>query len=128
MRAPGGRRERGRGARVDADHRRVRFAQRVEQRLGVGGEGARVAAVRGPGGGAQAAQVRGDDLSDPACATRRLLDRIGTEWTSMVVKVLAEADPDEVRFADLRERAEAHMPEADRVRRGNACLDADGKV
>ncbi|MFC4907679.1 winged helix-turn-helix transcriptional regulator [Actinomadura gamaensis] len=44
------------------------------------------------------------DLFDPACPTRRLLDRIGTKWTSMAVKVLAEASPQEVRFADLRRR------------------------
>ncbi|GAA3565952.1 helix-turn-helix domain-containing protein [Amycolatopsis ultiminotia] len=44
------------------------------------------------------------DLFDPACPTRQLLDRIGTKWTSMTVKVLAEAAPDEVRFADLRRR------------------------
>ncbi|MGW7537708.1 winged helix-turn-helix transcriptional regulator [Amycolatopsis sp. NPDC054798] len=44
------------------------------------------------------------DLFDPACPTRRLLDRIGTKWTSMTVKILAEAAPDEVRFADLRRR------------------------
>ncbi|WP_369211573.1 winged helix-turn-helix transcriptional regulator [Streptomyces flavofungini] len=44
------------------------------------------------------------DLFDPACPTRKLLDRIGTKWTSMVVKVLAEAAPAEVRFADLRRR------------------------
>ncbi|GAB3160841.1 helix-turn-helix domain-containing protein [Amycolatopsis stemonae] len=44
------------------------------------------------------------DLFDPACPTRRLLDRIGTKWTSMVVKVLAEADPREVRFAELQRR------------------------
>jgi DNA-binding HxlR family transcriptional regulator len=44
------------------------------------------------------------DLFDPACPTRRLLDRIGTKWTSMAVKVLAEAAPDEVRFAELRRR------------------------
>ncbi|WP_033295865.1 winged helix-turn-helix transcriptional regulator [Amycolatopsis jejuensis] len=44
------------------------------------------------------------DLFDPACPTRRLLDRIGTKWTSMTVKVLAEATPGEVRFADLRRR------------------------
>jgi DNA-binding HxlR family transcriptional regulator len=44
------------------------------------------------------------DLFDPACSTRRLLDRIGTKWTSMAVKVLAEADPDEVRFAELQRR------------------------
>lgn len=44
------------------------------------------------------------DLFDPECPTRRLLDRIGTKWTSMVVKVLAEAGPHEVRFAELRRR------------------------
>ncbi|MGH3378685.1 MAG: winged helix-turn-helix transcriptional regulator [Actinoallomurus sp.] len=44
------------------------------------------------------------DLFDPACPTRRLLDRIGTKWTSMAVKVLAEASPHEVRFAELRRR------------------------
>ncbi|MDL4815089.1 winged helix-turn-helix transcriptional regulator [Actinomadura opuntiae] len=44
------------------------------------------------------------DLFDPGCPTRRLLDRIGTKWTSMAVKVLAEAAPDEVRFAELRRR------------------------
>ncbi len=43
-------------------------------------------------------------LLDPDCPTRRLLDRIGTKWTSMAVKVLAEAAPDEVRFAELRRR------------------------
>jgi DNA-binding HxlR family transcriptional regulator len=47
--------------------------------------------------------MRGD-LFDPACPTRRLLDRIGTKWTSMAVKVLAEAAPHEVRFAELRRR------------------------
>ncbi|SEF37021.1 DNA-binding transcriptional regulator, HxlR family [Amycolatopsis pretoriensis] len=47
--------------------------------------------------------LRGD-LFDPACPTRRLLDRIGTKWTSMAVKVLAEADPREVRFAELQRR------------------------
>ena len=41
---------------------------------------------------------------DPRCPTRRLLDRIGTKWTSMTVKVLAEEAPDEVRFAELRRR------------------------
>jgi DNA-binding HxlR family transcriptional regulator len=44
------------------------------------------------------------DLFHPECPTRRLLDRIGTKWTSMAVKVLAEASPDEVRFAELRRR------------------------
>ncbi|GAA5162424.1 MULTISPECIES: winged helix-turn-helix transcriptional regulator [Amycolatopsis] len=48
-------------------------------------------------------QARGD-LFDPLCPTRRLLDRVGTKWTSMAVKVLAEAAPEEVRFADLRRR------------------------
>ncbi|MFC7304004.1 winged helix-turn-helix transcriptional regulator [Streptomyces monticola] len=47
--------------------------------------------------------LRGD-LFDPDCPTRRLLDRIGTKWTSMTVKVLAESDPAEVRFAELRRR------------------------
>lgn len=44
------------------------------------------------------------DLFSPLCPTRQLLDRIGTKWTSMAVKVLAEAAPDEVRFAELRRR------------------------
>ncbi|MCV2461558.1 MULTISPECIES: helix-turn-helix domain-containing protein [unclassified Streptomyces] len=44
------------------------------------------------------------DLFDPQCPTRRLLDRIGTKWTSMAVKVLAEASPEEVRFAELQRR------------------------
>ncbi|WP_307129748.1 winged helix-turn-helix transcriptional regulator [Streptomyces aurantiacus] len=44
------------------------------------------------------------DLFDPECPTRRLLDRIGTKWMSMAVKVLAEASPDEVRFAELQRR------------------------
>ena len=48
-------------------------------------------------------KTRGD-LFDPACPTRRLLDRIGTKWTSMAVKVLAEAEPGEVRFAELQRR------------------------
>ncbi|MFI0815446.1 winged helix-turn-helix transcriptional regulator [Streptomyces sp. NPDC021098] len=47
--------------------------------------------------------ARGDVFS-PQCPTRRLLDRIGTKWTSMAIKVLAEASPDEVRFAELRRR------------------------
>ncbi|UGT55238.1 winged helix-turn-helix transcriptional regulator [Nocardia asteroides] len=44
------------------------------------------------------------DVFDPQCPTRQLLDRIGTKWTSMAVKVLAEAAPEEVRFAELRRR------------------------
>lgn len=47
---------------------------------------------------------RQGDLFDPACPTRRLLDRIGTKWVSMVVKVFDEAAPSEVRFAELRRR------------------------
>jgi DNA-binding HxlR family transcriptional regulator len=46
------------------------------------------------------------DLFHPGCPTRRLLDRIGTKWTSMVVKVLADAAPAELRFAELRR----HVP------------------
>ncbi|QHA09397.1 transcriptional regulator [Streptomyces broussonetiae] len=49
------------------------------------------------------AGARGD-LFDPQCPTRRLLDRIGTKWTSMAVKVLAEASPHEVRFSELLRR------------------------
>ncbi|WP_425565865.1 winged helix-turn-helix transcriptional regulator [Pseudonocardia ailaonensis] len=41
-------------------------------------------------------------MFDPTCATRKLLDRIGTKWTSMVVKVLAAAG--ELRFTELRGR------------------------
>ncbi|MQY24082.1 winged helix-turn-helix transcriptional regulator [Nocardia macrotermitis] len=44
------------------------------------------------------------DLFDPRCPTRRLLDRLGTKWVSMVVKLLAEAAPGEIRFAELRRR------------------------
>ena len=47
---------------------------------------------------------RRGDLFDPACPTRQLLDRIGSKWTSMAIKVLAEASPGEVRFAELRRR------------------------
>ncbi|MFE2076475.1 winged helix-turn-helix transcriptional regulator [Streptomyces misionensis] len=48
--------------------------------------------------------TRRGDLLDPRCPTRQLLDRIGTKWTSMAVKALAEAAPAEVRFAELRRR------------------------
>lgn len=48
--------------------------------------------------------TRRGDLFDPACPTRRLLDRIGTKWVSMAVKVLSDAEPDAVRFAELRRR------------------------
>ncbi|MCZ4605771.1 helix-turn-helix domain-containing protein [Streptomyces sp. Lzd4kr] len=56
-----------------------------------------------PGGRDQRPRERGD-LLDPRCPTRQLLARIGTKWTSMTVKVLAEEVPDEVRFAELRRR------------------------
>lgn len=49
-------------------------------------------------------QGKRGDLFDPKCPTRSLLDRIGTKWMSMAVKVLAEASPEEVRFAELRRR------------------------
>ncbi|MEU8689848.1 helix-turn-helix domain-containing protein [Streptomyces sp. NPDC048665] len=49
------------------------------------------------------AAARGD-LFDPDCPTRRLLDRVGTKWTSMAIKVLSEAAPQEVRFAELQRR------------------------
>lgn len=48
-------------------------------------------------------QSRGD-LFDPACPTRQLLDRLGGKWTSMAVKVLGDAHPGEVRFAELKRR------------------------
>ncbi|AQZ66439.1 Transcriptional regulator, HxlR family [[Actinomadura] parvosata subsp. kistnae] len=48
--------------------------------------------------------ARRGDVFDPGCPTRRLLDRVGTKWTSMAVKVLAEAAPGEVRFGELRRR------------------------
>ncbi|MFF4121244.1 winged helix-turn-helix transcriptional regulator [Streptomyces sp. NPDC001714] len=57
----------------------------------------------GPDGQDRRPGERGD-LLDPRCPTRQLLDRIGTKWTSMTVKVLAEESPHEVRFAELRRR------------------------
>lgn len=42
------------------------------------------------------------DLFSPACPTRLLLDRLGTKWTSMVIKRLSDAAPAEIRFAELR--------------------------
>jgi DNA-binding HxlR family transcriptional regulator len=69
-------------------------------------------AIRRPG--------RRGDLFDPACPTRQLLDRVGTKWTAMVVKLLADAGGDagrdvgvdtgadtgagELRFAELERR------------------------
>lgn len=49
------------------------------------------------------AGARGD-LFSPQCPTRRLLDRIGTKWVSMAVKVLAQASPEELRFSELQRR------------------------
>ncbi|MFI6017358.1 MULTISPECIES: winged helix-turn-helix transcriptional regulator [unclassified Streptomyces] len=54
-----------------------------------------------PGNSSRRPSERGD-LLDPRCPTRQLLDRIGTKWTSMTVKMLAEAAPGELRFAQLR--------------------------
>lgn len=48
--------------------------------------------------------ARRGDLFDPACPTRRLLDRVGTKWTVMVVMVLSRPGVDEVRFAELERR------------------------
>ncbi|MFF1282920.1 winged helix-turn-helix transcriptional regulator [Streptomyces sp. NPDC058299] len=56
-----------------------------------------------PDGPDQLPGERGD-LLDPRCPTRQLLDRIGTKWMSMVLKVLAQEAPDELRFAELRRR------------------------
>lgn len=47
--------------------------------------------------------VRGD-LFSPDCPTRQLLDRIGGKWVAMIVKVLAESDPQELGFAELERR------------------------
>ncbi|MFC5785979.1 MULTISPECIES: helix-turn-helix domain-containing protein [Streptomyces] len=41
------------------------------------------------------------DLFSPACPTRKLLDRIGTKWISMAVKVLAE-EAGELRFSQMQ--------------------------
>ncbi|GAA0572332.1 helix-turn-helix domain-containing protein [Paractinoplanes ferrugineus] len=48
--------------------------------------------------------ARRGDLFDPACPTRRLLDRVGTKWVAMIVKVLAEAGSPELGFAELERR------------------------
>lgn len=47
---------------------------------------------------------RRGDLFTPTCPTRRLLDRIGVKWTSMLVKRLAD-DGGEIRFAELQRQA-----------------------
>jgi DNA-binding HxlR family transcriptional regulator len=49
-------------------------------------------------------RARRGDLFDPACPTRKLLDRVGTKWVVMVVTVLSGAAEPEVRFAELRRR------------------------
>lgn len=54
--------------------------------------------------------TRRGDLFDPACPTRRLLDRIGTKWVSMAVKVLSDAESEAVRFAELRRRMPGISP------------------
>lgn len=41
------------------------------------------------------------DLFSPTCPTRKLLDRIGTKWISMAVKVLAE-QAGELRFSQMQ--------------------------
>jgi DNA-binding HxlR family transcriptional regulator len=38
---------------------------------------------------------------DPLCSTRKLLDRVGTKWTSLAVRALAAA-PAELRSAELK--------------------------
>jgi DNA-binding HxlR family transcriptional regulator len=48
--------------------------------------------------------ARRGDLFDPGCPTRRLLDRVGGKWVAMIVKVLVEAEPHELGFAELRRR------------------------
>ena len=48
--------------------------------------------------------ARRGDVLDPACPTRMLLDRIGDKWTSLAIRALAAADPEEIRFAELRRR------------------------
>lgn len=59
----------------------------------------------GPGPGkATAAGGRRGDLFDPGCPTRRLLDRVGGKWVAMIVKVLADASPQDVGFAELERR------------------------
>ncbi len=44
------------------------------------------------------------DLFDPACATRDLLDRIGSKWTVLIMLRLSQSG--ETRFAELRRQAE----------------------
>lgn len=66
------------------------------------------------------------DLFDPSCPTRGLLDRIGTKWTSMTITVLADAHPEQVRFADLRRRMPGVSPKM--LSQTLASLQRDGLV
>ncbi|MEJ2865577.1 winged helix-turn-helix transcriptional regulator [Actinomycetospora flava] len=58
--------------------------------------------TRGTGGDVEVTTGARGDLFSPDCPTRLLLDRLGTKWTSMIVKLLA-ADG-ELRFTELRRR------------------------
>ena len=63
------------------------------------------------------------DLFSPACPTRQLLDRIGDKWTSMLIKVLAEAHPEELGFAQVKNQLsglEAEQVDAlkERIKKG----------
>jgi DNA-binding HxlR family transcriptional regulator len=53
---------------------------------------------------ASAGSPRLGDLFDPKCPTRHLLDRLGSKWTSMAIKVLDDGRPGEIRFAELKRR------------------------
>ena len=44
------------------------------------------------------------EQADPLCPVRQLLGRVGTKWMPLVMKLLAEAEPQEVRFAALRQQ------------------------
>ena len=56
----------------------------------------------GAGGHLGVTRVPRGDLFSPSCPTRSLLDRLGTKWTSMVIKTLG--DGGELRFGELRRR------------------------
>jgi DNA-binding HxlR family transcriptional regulator len=70
------------------------------------------------------APVRRGDLFDPACSTRRLLDRIGSKWVAMLVKTLAGSG--EVRYADLKRRTPGIS--AKMLAQTLRSLEADGLV
>jgi DNA-binding HxlR family transcriptional regulator len=46
--------------------------------------------------------TRRGDLFSASCPTRQLLDRVGSKWVAMVVKLLAERAPGEMGFAELQ--------------------------